>query len=168
MKPEKNMVDTNRCTLEIYHDDNMHMDGVIYLCAPSGTIAFHPSEMSTEDRRKLVNELMREGTIPEERPTDESIPTITPEMIADTAREIAKRREGRQGSAIKDIKNMRCRVCGENAVSFVDDLMIRVGDTDVPNLTGLRCAVCGDYSFDADASKIIDGVKALMSDDSRR
>lgn len=90
------------------------------------------------------------------------IPTITIEMIADTEREIAKRREDREGSALKDIKNMRCRVCGENAVSFVDDLMIRVGDTDVPNLTGLRCAVCGDYSFDADSSKIMDGVKATM------
>lgn len=96
-------------------------------------------------------------------PTDtDPIPTITPEMIADAEREIAKRRKGRQGSPLKDIKNMRCTVCGENAVSFVDDLMIRVGDTDVPNLTGLRCAVCGDHSFDADASKIISDMRQMQ------
>jgi cytochrome c-type biogenesis protein CcmH/NrfF len=93
------------------------------------------------------------------------IPTITLEMIADTEQEIANRREVTpviHGLAFKDIKNMRCTVCGENAVSFVDDLMIRVGDTDVPNLTGLRCAVCGDHSFDADASKIISDMRQMQ------
>lgn len=93
---------------------------------------------------------------------NETIPMITPEMIAETEREITKRREGRQESALKSIKNMRCRVCGENAASFVDDLMIRVGDTDVPNLTGLRCDVCGDYSFDADASKTISDMRQMQ------
>lgn len=95
-------------------------------------------------------------------PPDELIPTITSEMVAKTEQEIAAKHEGREGSPLKDIKNARCKRCGENAVCFVDDLMIVIGNTDVPNLTGLRCAVCGDRSFDAGASKIISDMRQMQ------
>lgn len=90
----------------------------------------------------------------------ENILAITPQMIEKTATEMAKRRVGRKESPVKSVKDIECPSCGNNAMSYADDLTFEVvlaGERIViPNLTGLKCAKCGEAAFDANSTKIIE------------
>ncbi len=90
----------------------------------------------------------------------EDIPIITPEMMEKTAVEIAKRRTGRKESPMKGIKGIKCPSCGNNNMSYADDLTFDVTLTGermvIPNLTGLKCSKCGEVAFDANSTKIIE------------
>ncbi len=90
----------------------------------------------------------------------ENIPTITPEMMEKTAIEIAKRRAGRKESSVKGIKDIKCSACGNNTMNYAEDLTFEVvlaGERIViPNLTGLKCSKCGEVSFDANSTEIIE------------
>ncbi len=90
----------------------------------------------------------------------ENIPVITPEMMEKTAVEIARRRAGKKESPLEGAKDVRCPSCGNDSMSFVDDLTFDVtlaGERIViPNLTGLKCTKCGEEAFDARSTKIIE------------
>src|SRR5574341_2651455 len=90
----------------------------------------------------------------------ENIPNITTEMMEKTAIEIAKRRAGRKESPLKGIKDIKCSLCGNYTMSYAEGLTFEVvlaGERIViPNLTGLDCSKCGEISFDANSTKIIE------------
>jgi YgiT-type zinc finger domain-containing protein len=90
----------------------------------------------------------------------ENIPIITPEMMEKTAIEIAKNRAGRKESPVKRIKDIKCPSCGSDMMSYAQDLTFEVvlaGERIViPNLTGLKCSKCGEVTFDANSTKIIE------------
>ena len=95
----------------------------------------------------------------EDVPNAADIPCITPAMVAETDAEIAKRRTDRHISSLVDVADALCRVCGAMTVSFADDLTFSGAmagkQVVIPNLSGVRCSKCGDFAFDADASKRI-------------
>lgn len=90
----------------------------------------------------------------------ENIPIITQEMMDKTAIEIAKRHAGKKESPMKGVKDIKCPSCGNNAMSYADDLTFDVtlsGERIViPNLTGLKCSRCGEVAFDANSTDIIE------------
>ncbi len=90
----------------------------------------------------------------------ENIPVITTEMMEKTAIEIAKRRAGRKESPMKGVKDIECPSCGNNTMSYVDDLIFDVTLTGerivIPNLTGLKCIRCNEEAFDSKSTKIIE------------
>ncbi len=90
----------------------------------------------------------------------ENIPIITREMMEKTAIEIAKRRAGRKESPLKGIKDIKCSSCGNDTMSYAQDLtfdVVLAGERIViPNLTGLKCSKCGEVTFDANSTKIIE------------
>lgn len=90
----------------------------------------------------------------------ENIPIITDEMMEKTAVEIARRHAGKKESPLEDVKDARCPSCGNDSMSYADDLTFDVtlaGERIViPNLTGLKCTKCGEEAFDARSTKIIE------------
>ncbi len=90
----------------------------------------------------------------------EEIPVITQDMMEKTAIEIAKRRTNRKQSPVKGIKDIKCHSCGNNSMSYADDLTFDVTLTGerivIPNLTGLKCSKCDEVAFDAHSTKIIE------------
>ncbi len=89
----------------------------------------------------------------------ENIPIITQEMMDKTAIEIAKRRTDRKESPMTSVKEIKCPSCGNNTMSYSDDLTFEVVLADeriiIPNLTSLKCSKCGEVAFDASSTKII-------------
>lgn len=61
---------------------------------------------------------------------------------------------------LEDIPGAPCPLCGSHTVRFADDLTFAAVldhmKIKIPNLTGIRCSTCKNYSFDADSSKIIE------------
>jgi YgiT-type zinc finger domain-containing protein len=90
----------------------------------------------------------------------ENIPVITTEMMEKTAIEIAKRRAGKKESSMKGVKDIECPSCGNNTMSYADDLIFDVTLTGerivIPNLKGLKCIRCSEEAFDAKSTKIIE------------
>ncbi len=90
----------------------------------------------------------------------ENIQVITHEMMEKTAVEITKRRAGKKESRLEGVKDVVCPSCGNDSMSFADDLIFDVtlaGERIViPNLTGLKCGKCGEEAFDARSTKIIE------------
>ncbi|MCX9011398.1 MAG: YgiT-type zinc finger protein [Candidatus Methanoperedens sp.] len=95
----------------------------------------------------------------------ENIPIITQEMMEKTTTEIAKRNTGEKESPMRGIKDIKCPSCGDNTMSYADDLAFDVilsGERIViPNLTGLKCSKCGEAAFDASSTKIIDSLNLM-------
>ena len=94
------------------------------------------------------------------------IPVITPEMMEKTAIEIYKRRAHKKQSPVKGVKDIKCPSCGNNTMSYADDLTFDVTLTDerivIPNLTGLKCSKCGDVAFDVRSAKIIENYGSIF------
>lgn len=90
----------------------------------------------------------------------ENVPIITQEMMEKTAIEIAKRRADKKQSPVKGVKDIKCPSCGNNSMSYADDLTFDVTLTGermiIPNLTGLKCSKCGEVVFDAHSTNIIE------------
>ena len=101
--------------------------------------------------------------IPDNKKTEilmEDVPTITPEMMAKTTIEIAKRRAGRKESPVKDVKSAVCPTCENASMDYAEDLVFDIALAGerivIPNLSGIRCVKCAEVSFDAKSTKIID------------
>lgn len=81
-------------------------------------------------------------------------------MMEKTAVEIAKRLSDKRQSPMKGMKDINCPSCGNSTMSYVDDLTFDVTLTGerivIPNLTGLKCSICGEVAFDANSTKIIE------------
>ncbi|GFO97724.1 hypothetical protein ig2599ANME_1934 [groundwater metagenome] len=94
----------------------------------------------------------------------ENIPIITNEMMEKTAIEIAKRWADKKQSPMKGVKDIECPSCGNNTMSYADDLTFDVTLTGerivIPNLTGLKCSKCDEVAFDANSTKIIENYTA--------
>jgi hypothetical protein len=97
----------------------------------------------------------------------ENILVISPEMIEKTAIEIAKRRAVRKELPVKGIKDIKCPSCGNDTMSYAEDLTFEVvlaGERIViPNLTGLKCSKYGEETFDANSTKIIEKYTACRA-----
>lgn len=91
---------------------------------------------------------------------ERNIPVITSQMMEKTAIEIAKRKAGKDESPLKGVKDVKCPSCITASMDFLNDLVFDVtlaGERMViPNLTGLKCAKCGEHAFDSKSTKIIE------------
>ncbi len=96
----------------------------------------------------------------EKKEIPENIPVITPEMMEKTVIEIAKRRADKKQSPVKGVKDIKCPSCGNNSMSYADDLTFDVTLTGeriiIPNLTGLKCSKSDEVAFDSHSTKIIE------------